>query len=53
MEVRMGKRIGVFSQKGGVGKTTICEALGVTYTLGGWDVLLADLTSTNHPATNG
>ena len=39
----MGKRIGVFSQKGGVGKTTICEAIGVTYTLGGWDVLLADM----------
>ncbi|WP_130901856.1 ParA family protein [Pseudomonas sp. Sample_23] len=39
----MGKRIGAFSQKGGVGKTTICEALAATYTLGGWDVLLADL----------
>lgn len=39
----MGYIIGVFSQKGGPGKSTISRALGTTYAKAGWDVKIADL----------
>lgn len=35
--------IGVISQKGGVGKSTIARMLAREYALAGWDVLIADM----------
>ncbi|MEQ5770040.1 ParA family protein [Halomonas sp. H33-56] len=39
----MGYIIGVFSQKGGVGKSTTARAIATTYAKAGWDVKVADL----------
>lgn len=39
----MSYKIGVVSQKGGVGKSTIARLLAVEYARLGWDVLIADL----------
>lgn len=39
----MAYKIGVISQKGGVGKSTIARLLAVEYARLGWDVLIADL----------
>lgn len=36
-------RIGVLSQKGGVGKSTLTRALAVEYARNGWDVKIADM----------
>lgn len=41
----MGYKIGVVSQKGGVGKSTITRALAVEYALNGWKVKIADMDS--------
>jgi chromosome partitioning protein len=35
--------VGIASQKGGVGKSTLARMLAVGYAAGGWDVLIADL----------
>lgn len=39
----MTKKIGVISQKGGVAKSTICRGLGREYAKNEWQVLIADL----------
>jgi len=39
----MGKKIGVVSQKGGVGKSTVARALATAYAKFEWDVKIADL----------
>lgn len=39
----MGYKIGVVSQKGGVGKSTIARALATAYSLHEWEVKIADL----------
>ncbi|WP_344840358.1 P-loop NTPase, partial [Actinocorallia longicatena] len=39
----MGYIIGVVSQKGGVGKSTISRAVATTYAAAGWNVKVADL----------
>jgi chromosome partitioning protein len=35
--------VGVISQKGGVGKSTICRMIAALYSANGWDVKIADL----------
>lgn len=39
----MGYIVGVVSQKGGVGKSTLARAVATTYALAGWNVKVADL----------
>ncbi len=39
----MGYIVGVVSQKGGVGKSTLARAIATTYALAGWNVKVADL----------
>ena len=39
----MGYKIGVVSQKGGVGKSTLARATASTYAAAGWNVKIADL----------
>lgn len=39
----MGYKIGLVSQKGGVGKSTLARSLAVAYAAEGWDVKIADL----------
>lgn len=45
-------KIGVVSQKGGVGKSTLCRLLAVTYAQGGWDVKIADINIKQKTSTN-
>lgn len=44
--------IGVISQKGGPGKSTIARALGTAYALAGWSVKIIDLDLKQATATN-
>jgi chromosome partitioning protein len=39
----MGLKIGVVSQKGGVGKSTLCRSIAVAYANAGWDVKIGDM----------
>lgn len=39
----MGFSIGVISQKGGVGKSTLCRGIATTYALSDWSVKIADM----------
>ncbi len=39
----MSNKIGVISQKGGVGKSIICRMIATEYSKAGWEVLIADM----------
>ncbi|MBA3922086.1 MAG: ParA family protein, partial [Nostocaceae cyanobacterium] len=45
-------QIGVVSQKGGVGKSTIARLLAREYAAAGWDVKIADLDIAQATSTN-
>ncbi|EIU5460348.1 TPA: AAA family ATPase [Pseudomonas aeruginosa] len=47
----MGYKIGLGSQKGGVGKSTLARGLGAAFALSGWSVMLADLDVKQGTAT--
>lgn len=44
--------VGVVSQKGGVGKSTLARAIAREYAASGWDVLLADLDTAQATSVN-
>ena len=48
----MALKIGVVSQKGGVGKSTLCRMIACEYARGGWNVKIADMDASQGTSFN-